>query len=147
MLQTSLGTADGITRFNGPHTTIMWLRHCVQEIRTTWKHPCCGYPQEPRRRRIGSFASKTYGISESRPQELLQKHQDIITPEYPPRFHLRGFALHARRPYRGPILNRQRRAARLHRITVQCLSFLSLPHRTSLDKCRPYTALAIVLTV
>ena len=40
----------------------------------------------------------------------------------------RYHALRARRPYRGRILNRQRRAARPHRVTVQLLSFLNLPH-------------------
>ena len=44
-----------------------------------------GYLQEPRRQRIGIFASNTYGISGDHPQEQLQKHPDVITPEYPHR--------------------------------------------------------------
>ena len=44
------------------------------------------------------------------------------------RNHLRRLTLCARRPYWGPILNRQWRAARLHWVTVQRLSFLNLPH-------------------
>ena len=40
------------------------------------------YLQEPRRQRISIFASSTYGIRRHHPQELLQKHQDVITPEY-----------------------------------------------------------------
>ena len=41
--------------------------------------------QEPLRHGVGIFASNTYGISGGHPQELLQKHQDVITPEYPHR--------------------------------------------------------------
>ena len=44
-----------------------------------------GYLQEPRRQKIDIFASNIYGISEDRPQEQLQKYQDVITPEYPQR--------------------------------------------------------------
>ena len=41
--------------------------------------------QEPHCHRIGIFASNTHGISGGHPQELLQKHQDVITREYPHR--------------------------------------------------------------
>ena len=42
--------------------------------------------------------------------------------------HRQRFTLCAWRPYRGPILNRQQRAARLHWVMLQRLSFLNLPH-------------------
>ena len=43
MLQTSLkAAANGATLFNVPHITILWLRHRLQEIRTTWNYPCSG---------------------------------------------------------------------------------------------------------
>ena len=51
------------------------------------------------------------------------------------RNHLRQSTLRARRPYRGPILNRQRRAARLHLVTVQRLSLAqSASCRTSVNQ-------------
>ena len=37
------------------------------------------------RSRNGIFTSNTYGIDGDHQQELLQKHQDVITPEYPQR--------------------------------------------------------------
>ena len=42
-----------------------------------------GYLREPRRQRIGIFASNTYRISRDHQQELLQKHHDVITTGYP----------------------------------------------------------------
>ena len=42
-----------------------------------------GYLHGTRRQSIGIFASNTNGISRSHPPELLQKHQDVITAEYP----------------------------------------------------------------
>ena len=44
-----------------------------------------GYLQEPQRQRIGIFPSNTYGVTGDHPQELLQKHQGVIMPEYPHR--------------------------------------------------------------
>ena len=41
--------------------------------------------QEPRHHRLGIFTSNTYGIGGDHLQELLQKHQGIITLEYPHR--------------------------------------------------------------
>ena len=47
-------------------------------------HVACDL-QEPHCHRIGIFVSNSYGIGEDHPQELLQKHQDVLTPEYPHR--------------------------------------------------------------
>ena len=82
MLQTGLRTADGARRFNVPHTPVLWLRHRLQATGTA---RVVGYFQEPRHQRIAIFASNTYRIKADHPQELLQKHQYVITPEYPHR--------------------------------------------------------------
>ena len=42
-----------------------------------------GYLHGPRRQRTGIFASNTSRTSGDQSQELLHKHQDVITPEYP----------------------------------------------------------------
>ena len=44
-----------------------------------------GYLQEPHRQKIYIFASNTHRLSGDHPQELLQKHQDVIMPTYPHR--------------------------------------------------------------
>ena len=68
-----------------PHTIILWLRHRLQEFGITWNSPRSGDLQEPPRHRIGIFVSSIYGIGGDHQWELLQKHQDAITPEYPHR--------------------------------------------------------------
>ena len=67
------------------HTKILWLRRHLQEIGTTWNHPHNGLHP-------GTRVSKEWNIclrhiwDPSRPStEVLQKHQDITTPEYPDR--------------------------------------------------------------
>ena len=85
MLQTSLRTADGARCCNVPVTTILCLKHRLQETGPTWTiHVMC-YPQESRRQRIDIFAWNAYGISGDHPQKLLQKKQDVKTSEYPHR--------------------------------------------------------------
>ena len=46
MLQTSLRVADGARHFNVSHTSILWLRHHLQEVETTWHHPSSGLHPE-----------------------------------------------------------------------------------------------------
>ena len=115
MLQTSFRNADGIRRFNVPHTTILWLKHRLQEIGTTWNHPPrSGLPSR-------ATPSKDWHI---RLKHLWdQRRPSTRTAAETPKCHkaqvfkqtmrtnLRRFTQRARRPYRGPILNRQWRAA------------------------------------
>ena len=61
---------------------------CGWDIAYKWLGPpgtihIVGYIKEPSRQMIGIFASNTYGISGGHPRELLQKHRNVITPEYP----------------------------------------------------------------
>ena len=51
--------------------------------RPPWTNLVVGYLQEPRRQRICILTLNIYGVSGDHPQELLQEHQDVITPEYP----------------------------------------------------------------
>ena len=109
-----------------------------------------GYLQEPRHQRI-AYSPQTH----LRSVEIIHRNGCEKTGCHHARIsthiicnHLKRITRHAGRPNRGPILNRQWRAARLHWVRLQCLFFLNLPH-TGLPwiKCNPYTALASVLTV
>ena len=134
MLQTSLGTEDGTRRFNVPHTTIMWLRHRLKDIGTTLKHPH-GEPPP------GTALSQDWHIRLKHPwdqwgpptrtvAETSGRHNTWISTQIM-RNDLRRFTLRARRPYWGPILNRQRCAGRFD--STPFLS-QSTTYRTSLDQ-------------
>ena len=117
-LQSSLRAADGpcISMFNAQ-------QFCGWDIAYRRLGPpgsirIVGYLQEPCRQRIGIFASNTHGVTGDHPQELLQKHRDAITPEYPHKPCVTNACTACPTTYRGPILNRQRCAARLNRVTV-----------------------------
>ena len=136
VLQTSLRTADGAKGCSMSHPTILWLIPRLQE--TTLNKPCSGLP-------AGTTPTKDLHINlkhlwgQWRPSARIVtgtpgRHNARISTQTM-RNHFRRFTLHAQRPYRGPILNRQRHlvlhnmcAARLQRATIQCLSFLNVPH-------------------
>ena len=131
--------------------TIMRLRHRLPDIWTNWNHPHCGLPPGTTpwqdwhihlKHLWDGWWPSTGAVAETAGRHNAQLFTQTV------RNHLRRFTLRARRPHRGPILNRQRRAARLNWVTVQRLSFLDLPH-TGLPsiKYNPHTALASVLTV
>ena len=88
-----------------------------------------GYIQEPHRHRHIRLKHPwdQWNPSTRTVAETPGCHNSRISTETM-RNHLRRFALRVRRPYRGPVLNSQLRAARLHWVTVQRLSFLNLPH-------------------
>ena len=75
MLQTSLWAVDGARRFNVSYATVYGLdRHRLEEIGSTGNYHLVGDLQEPHWQRIGMYSPQ---------KEPLQKHQDVITPEYP----------------------------------------------------------------
>ena len=138
MLQTSLTTADSAIRFNMPHTRIMWLRHLLQEIGTTWNHPRSGLlpgttPSKDWHSRLRHLWDQ-WRPSTRTVAETPGRHDARISTQTM-RNHPRWFTftLGEKRPYRGPILNRQWCAARFHWVTVQRISFSAL-HRTALDQ-------------
>ena len=109
--------ADGTSRFNVPPTTVLRSRHHLQEIGTTWNHPCSGQPP-------GSTSAQDWHIRLKHLWDQWRPSTRTVT-ERPARHNarmstqnmrnrLRRFTRHARRPYRSPNLNSQRRAAILH---------------------------------
>ena len=150
MLQTSFRTIDGAWCFSVPHTAILWLRHRLQQIWTTRNHPRIRLPP-------GTTPSRDWHIRlkhlwdqwwpSSRTVVETPGHYNARISTQAIRDNLSRFTLHAQRSYRVLVLNRQRRAARLHQVTVQRISFLKLPHSGLTQiKCGPYTALASILT-
>ena len=80
--------------------------------------------QKSRHQRKGAFASNTYGINGVHPQA----YQNARISTFPIRNHIGRFTVRAWRLYRDPILNKQRCAAILQQVIVQCLPFLHLPN-------------------
>ena len=127
MLQTSLRTADGARRFNVSHKNTFLVETSPTRDWDPRNHPRSALPPGTTPSKDCHIHLKQWRPSTRTVAETPRRHHAQITTQTM-RNNLRRFTLRVRRPYRGPILNRQRRAARLHLVMVQRLSLLNLPH-------------------
>ena len=93
--------------------TTLWFRHRLQEFGTAWNHP--------RSRRAPGTTPVTRLVYSPQTQWRPSTRTIAETPwrisTQTMRYRLRRFTLCARRQYRSPILNRQRRASMIHCVT------------------------------
>ena len=120
MLQSGLRPTDIARRLNVSHTTITRLRQRLQETGTTRDRPRSGRPSvtlpiQDRHIRLVHLRNRQRPATVTA-REIRGRHNDRISAQTV-RNRLRRFGLRARRPYRGTILNRHRRAARLQWVT------------------------------